>query len=189
MNALDLIRRIMPRGVLVAAVIAMALPAAVEAQVVRDPGVHIQRGRTTPVRLSGPRVGVTWFQGKAADSLEAELGIGPVITQFGWQFEHRLFSIEGGASGVSEYVILLGGLDQSEVIPSLSWIMGVRTFTGFEVGAGPNVSPAGVSLVGAVGLNFQNGGINYPVNFALASAKSGVRATVLIGFNTKNEGI
>ena len=177
------------RLVLLGAIAAAGWAGPAAAQPAAGDGIRVQRVRTTPVRLSGPRIGATWFQGKAADSLDARLGIGPVISQFGWQFEQRLFTVEGGASGVSEFVVLVGGLDQGEVLPSLSWIMGIRSFSGLELGAGPNVSGAGLALVAAGGVNLQSGGINYPINFAVASSKYGVRATMLIGFNTESIGL
>lgn len=175
-----------------AVIVALALCAGAAAKPVAaqvDPGVRVQRVRTTPIRLSGPRVGVTWFQGAAADSLKERFDMGPVISQFGWQFENRLFEVEGGASGVSEVLILAGGLDRGQVLPSLTWLMGVRSYNGLEIGAGPNISAGGIAFVVGTGANFASGGINYPINFAIASSKYGVRATMLIGFNTKNMGL
>lgn len=183
----QLARRI--RGAMVIALTVTAAAGFQPAAAQLEPGVRVQRVRTTPIKLSGPRVGVTWFQGAAADSLDARLGIGPVISQFGWQFENRLFEVEGGASGVSEVLLLAGGLDRGQVLPSLTWLMGVRSYNGLEIGVGPNVSAAGLALVVGTGANFSSGGINYPVNFAIASSKYGVRATMLVGFNTKNQGL
>ena len=183
----QLARRVRRAVIIALALVAGAAAPPVAAQT--DAGVRVQRVRTTPIRLSGPRFGVTWFTGASADSLDAKLDMGPVISQFGWQFENRLFEVEGGATGISEVIVLAGGLDRGQVLPSLTWLMGVRSFNGLEIGAGPNVSAAGLAFVLGTGANFSSGGINYPINVAVASSKYGLRATMLIGFNTKNMGL
>ena len=82
------------------------------------------------------------------DKLKADEGwdLAPVVTQFGWQFEKQFFGKQGGPTAVTEAVVLFGGLEQGVVIPSLSWLVGVRASDGTEIGVGPNVTPAGVAL-------------------------------------------
>lgn len=141
------------------------------------------------IRLSGPRVGVTMFTGAAADSLDKRLGIGPTISQFGWQFERRMFQVEGGITGVHEFLVLIGGLDAGVALPSATWLLGIRGASGMEVGVGPNVSLAGLALAAGAGINIQSGGVNFPINFGVASSKYGLRTSMFVGFNTKTIGL
>ncbi|MEJ7659823.1 MAG: hypothetical protein WKG07_09440 [Hymenobacter sp.] len=48
------------------------------------------------------------------------------LTQFGWQFESRLFQLPNGVSGLVELVPLVGGLEQGHFIPSVSGLLGLR---------------------------------------------------------------
>ena len=66
----------------------------------------------------------------------------PTISQFGWQFEHEFYSKQDGPTVLNEWVFLLGGLDQGVAIPSLNWLVGLRTKEGTEFGIGPNITPA-----------------------------------------------
>ena len=58
-------------------------------------------------------------------------------------------------AAVNEWVVLLGGLEQGHVLPSLNWLVGLRTREGAEFGIGPNVTPAGVALVFAAGVTIR----------------------------------
>ena len=109
----------------------------------------------------------------------------PHISQFGWQFEKQFYSGDGRVTMVTEWVALVGGLEQSVVLPSLSWMVGVRTRDGAEFGIGPNVTPAGTALVLATGMTFRAGALNVPVNVAVVPSKSGTRVTVLSGFSLR----
>ncbi len=137
------------------------------------------------IKLSGPRVGFTVLTGKLAKDAKEDYGVSPFLTQFGWQFETRIFTTSGGLSGLAEFVPLIGGLEQGKFIPSLSALVGLRGANGFEFGIGPNVSPAGAGLALALGTNFQMEGINFPVNVAAVPSKNGVRFSVLLGFNSR----
>ena len=140
-----------------------------------------------PLKLSGPRFGLTLLSSGIVDVVETELGesVAPVLTQFGWQWETRFFSIEGGPTGVSEWVLLVGGLEQSLFLPSLTWLVGIRSGRGAEVGVGPNVTPAGAALALAGGVTLQNGPIFFPLNVAVVPSKNGVRVSFLAGFNMR----
>jgi hypothetical protein len=81
--------------------------------------------------------------------------------------------------------VLLGGLDQSVVLPSLSWMVGLRTREGAEFGIGPNITPAGAALAMAAGVTFRAGALNVPLNVAVVPAKSGTRVSVLSGFTLR----
>jgi hypothetical protein len=116
---------------------------------------------------------------------ERQLTVGPAISQFGWQFEKQFYNGAGGVTALNEWVGLVGGLDQGVVIPSISWLVGFRTKEGAEFGLGPNVTPAGASLVVSAGVTFRAGVLNVPVNFAVVPSQAGTRVTVLTGFTLR----
>lgn len=141
---------------------------------------------TERVNLSGPRVGVTWLSAGVHQKVRDEnIDVAPVISQFGWQFERQFYAVEGGPAAVTEWVLLVGGLEQGTVLPSLSWLVGLRTLGGAEFGVGPNATPAGVALAIAGGVTKRVGVLNIPFNVAIVPSKSGVRASVLTGFNSR----
>jgi hypothetical protein len=138
------------------------------------------------VNLSGPRFGVTMLgDGVVASLQERHIEVKPMISQFGWQFEKQFFSSQGGVTAVSEWVALVGGLEQSVTLPSLSWLVGIRTRDGAEFGIGPNITPAGTALVLAAGVTLRSGVLNVPVNFAVVPSKAGTRVSFLTGFNMR----
>ena len=118
---------------------------------------------------------------------ERELTVGPHISQFGWQFEKQFYTKDSGVTMVTEWVALVGGLEQSVVLPSLSWMVGARTREGAEFGIGPNITPAGTALVLAAGMTFRGGPVNIPVNLAVVPSKSGTRVTLLSGFSLRHQ--
>jgi hypothetical protein len=139
------------------------------------------------VNLSGPRIGFTSLSQGVVDALAARsIEVQPLITQFGWQFEKQFYSKSGGLTAVNEWVVLVGGLEQDVVLPSLSWIVGLRTPEGAEFGVGPNITPAGTAIVFAAGVTFRSGALNLPVNVAVVPMKSGVRFSMLAGFNFRS---
>ena len=139
------------------------------------------------ISLSGPRFGATVLSNGVIDKLRIEDGIElrPMVTQFGWQFEKQFYSKAGGVTALNEWVALLGGLDQGVAIPSLSWLIGLRTKEGAEFGVGPNVTPAGAALVVSAGVTFKAGIMNVPMNFAVVPSKAGTRVSVLTGFTLR----
>ena len=138
------------------------------------------------VNLSGPRFGMTALSQGVVDELRRRsITVGPNISQFGWQFEKQFYSKGSGLAAVNEWVFLAGGLEQGVVLPSLSWLVGLRTREGAEFGIGPNVTPAGVSLVIAAGVTMRTGTFNVPVNVAVVPSRVGTRVSVLTGFNMR----
>jgi hypothetical protein len=136
--------------------------------------------------LSGPRFGLTLLSDGVVKTLDDRgIDVHPYISQFGWQFEKQFFTRDSGVTMVTEWVALVGGLDQSVVLPSLSWVVGVRTRDGAEFGIGPNVTPAGTALVLATGMTFRAGMLNIPVNVAAVPSKAGTRVTILTGFSLR----
>src|SRR4051794_13763022 len=139
------------------------------------------------VALSGPRVGMTILSQSTRDEIKKDTGItlGPVISQFGWQFEKQFYSTATGPTAVTEFVLLLGGLDQGAAIPSLNWLVGVRTREGVEFGVGPNITPAGAALAIAAGMTFRAGTLNVPFNAAVVPSRSGTRVSLLTDFSLR----
>ncbi|MEM1044058.1 MAG: hypothetical protein AAGI91_15715 [Bacteroidota bacterium] len=153
-----------------------------------QPAGDTARVSTEPVRLSGPRIGITYLSSDIVDRINDDFvdeddRVGSLITQFGWQFETRLFSTDTGLSGVTEFVPLLGGLEQGLLLPSFSFLVGLRTRSGFEFGFGPNASLGGVAYALAVGATTSYGGLNFPANVSAVVSDDGVRLSLLVGFN------
>ena len=142
--------------------------------------------QATQVNLSGPRFGITSLSDGVVSKLaENSIEIRPVITQFGWQFEKQFYSKDSGIAAVNEWVVLFGGLDQGVALPSLSWLVGLRTRDGTEFGFGPNLSPAGVAFTFAAGTTVRTGFLNVPLNIAVVPSKSGTRISFLTGFSMR----
>ena len=142
--------------------------------------------RPKVVSLSGPRFGVTSLSEGVIQDLETRGFVAPpMISQFGWQLEKAFYTADSGVAAVSEWVMLLGGLERDIAVPSLTWIVGMRTAGGAEFGVGPNFSPAGTGLALAAGVTFRHGFVNVPVNFAVVPSKAGTRVSFLTGFNMR----
>ena len=138
------------------------------------------------VNLSGPRFGVTALSDGIVNDLAARgYTARPMISQFGWQLERAFYRGDSGVAAVTEWVVLLGGLESDLKIPSLTWLVGMRSANGAEFGIGPNVSPAGTALALAAGVTFRHGYLNVPVNVAIVPSKMGTRISMLTGFNMR----
>ena len=139
------------------------------------------------VNLSGPRFGYTSLSDGVVQKLkeDRQIEVGSMISQFGWQFEKQFYNNGDGLTILNEWVGLLGGLEQSLAIPSLSWLVGFRTREGAEFGLGPNLTPAGVALAVAGGVTFRAGAVNIPLNVAVVPSKAGVRVSMLTGFSLR----
>lgn len=156
-----------------------------------------------PRRLSGPRVGFTVLNDRAIDQINDAFGreecdydatgtyrctsadvVGavPLVTQFGWQWERRLFQLSTGTTGVSELVMLVGGAERGVLIPSATFLVGVRTPGGLEVGVGPNIAGTSVGYAVAVGHTQDFGEVAVPVNVAVVLGPDGPRGSLLLGF-------
>ncbi len=135
------------------------------------------------VQAGGPRIGLTVVgNGKLRDRLRDEFDASNVITQIGWQFEQRLFTLPHGPTGLIEFVPLIGGLEQGLFLPSISGILGLRGQNGLEIGLGPNLSLAGAGMAFAAGQTIKGKYVNVPINFAVVPAREGTRVSFLIGF-------
>jgi hypothetical protein len=145
------------------------------------------RGVTDTVDMTGPRFGITMLNQQSIDTLLEKKGVTvqPMISQFGWQFEHRLYTNGDGITVLTEWIPLISGLDQGVALPSLNWLTGLRSAGGSEFGIGPNITPLGVGLVVAAGVTMKTGALHVPFNVAVATSKSGVRLSFLTGFNVR----
>jgi hypothetical protein len=137
------------------------------------------------VSLSGPRFGGTFLSEGIVKRLKGDVGltVAPCVSQVGWQFERQFYGAASAPTVVAEAVVLLGGLEQGVVLPSVSWLVGVRTKNGIEFGVGPNIDFIGAALVVSGGKTFRVGVWNVPVNLAVVPSKFGVRVSVLSGFS------
>ena len=94
------------------------------------------------LNLSGPRMGLTVFSGEtarrfAASRTEGGLEATSVMFQFGYQFETTYLN-QGGLQALFEFIPIITGLDQGQVLPSISILHGVRSNRrGFEFAFGP----------------------------------------------------
>lgn len=132
----------------------------------------------------GPRIGLTYLsQGVLDRAAEKKAFLKPVILQFGWQWEQRFVIGPQAPTLASAIVFVAGGAEQGVLIPSLSWILGVRGTNGGEFGIGPVVSLTGVNLAIAAGVTKRYGDVYVPWNLVLVTGKPGVRLSLLTGFN------
>jgi len=174
-------KRILLFGFLIG--VALAAPAFAQSPYDRQPGPGIPPYART-VSLAGPRFGLTMLNDRIIEKIkeERDIDLKPTISQFGWQFERAFYGSKEGPTVLNEWVVLLGGMDQGVPIPSVSWLVGLRTKEGAEFGIGPNVTPTGVALAIAAGVTFRAGVINVPMNFAIVPSRYGTRVSVLTGF-------
>jgi hypothetical protein len=170
---------LMRMPVVVLLLLAAAVPSAAQSVITPPPAPIV-------ANLSGPRFGITTLSDEIVTNLrDRYLDVQPVITQFGWQFEKQFYSTTGGAAMLNEWVVLLGGLDQGVALPSVSWLVGLRTEGGTEFGIGPNVTPVGWSLAFAAGTTLRTGFLNVPVNIAVVPSRNGMRVSFLTGFSKR----
>ena len=159
-------------------------------------------------KFEGPRIGATYINyGTVRDYLDLE-NKSPVITQFGWQFETRLFTAEDGTSALLEFIPLIGGFDQGLFLPSISILTGLRNATdakmSLEFAVGPNfsitrnwekeVAPS-IGLVIAVGTSIKRSNINFPINLVFVPSvgekhdgkdyETGWKLSLIFGFNSR----
>ena len=137
------------------------------------------------IQLEGPRFGATVLSHGITSRLKADhhIDVSPVITQFGWQLERQFPTGHNDIAALTELVVLVGGLEQNVVLPSASWVVGARTRSGFEFGVGPNITAVGTAIVYVAGVTHKVGTLNVPLNISIVPSESGVRTSVLTGFN------
>ena len=134
------------------------------------------------VETSGPRVGITYISGPRAMARLAENDLAQWMSLFGWHFEQIVRPQRGGPALVTQEILLVAGLDQGTAVPSLSFLVGIRTPGGWEFGVGPNLSPVGTGLVVGVGKSLRYGGVTIPLNLALVTSKGALRTSFVVGY-------
>ncbi len=137
------------------------------------------------IQSAGPRVGLVIVTGNDAKTLKDEYDVAPVLTVVGWQFEYQYAAAEFGPVGLVEFVPLIAGMEQSQFIPTVNVLVGMRTASDNEFGIGANISP-GENVVGltvSVGKTFRADGMSLPMNFAVVSVKDSLRISFTMGWN------
>ena len=132
--------------------------------------------------MAGPRVGVTYLGGYRPQNMLTGKTLTSFMTQFGWHTEQAVFPFNDGPTLVVEEVLLVGGVEQQALVPSLTFLVGVRTRGGLEFGLGPNLTLDGTALALAGGQSFDLGGVSIPVNLAVVASQGGMRTTLLLGY-------
>ena len=141
---------------------------------------------TSEIKRSGPRYGVIWLSPSLVDSISAHnkhQSVNGTTSVFGWDFQTQLLRNPHGAAPITDIVLGVAGLDQGLILPSATWLVGMRTQDDFEIGIGPNVSLAGAALALTVGRTFHSGQLNIPFDVAWVSSKIGQRVSLTTGFN------
>ena len=94
------------------------------------------------LNLSGPRLGVTYFDGTIKEIMkkpkyEGGYGVLPVMFMFGYQFEVQYLN-SGNFQALFEFLPTITGVDQGLLLPNLSILMGFRqNVKGWEIALGP----------------------------------------------------
>lgn len=135
---------------------------------------------------SGPRVGAAYLVGGSVTAERAGHPVSPLVTLFGWQIEHQFDAGPGLPTPVTELVLLAGGMEQGVVLPSASWLLGMRQRNGWEFGAGPTLTGAGIQLAVAGGVTQSIGSLNVPVTLAVVPGRRGASISVTTGFNVRH---
>ena len=136
---------------------------------------------------SGPRLGAAYLIGGSVTAERAGRHVSPLMSLFGWQIEHQF---ETGRKDLpvpmTEIVLLAGGMEQGIVLPSASWLIGLRKKNGWEAGFGPTLTGAGVQVAVAAGVTHSLGRLNVPVNLAVAPGRRGASISLTTGFNLRH---
>jgi TolB-like protein len=97
------------------------------------------------LRADGPRMGIGFFSGLNASIMKAPAQLGgfdayPFMFQFGYQFEKQYLN-EGNFQALFEFIPNISGMDQGRVIPSFTFLNGLRNNkSGFEFAFGPTLT-------------------------------------------------
>lgn len=164
------------------------------------------------ISLAGPRFGVGFLTGIAAEIMEAPRSLGgnegwPVVSHIGYQFE-KVFVSSGNTHALVEFLPTLSGLEQGVFMPAVNILLGIRNSrTGLEFAMGYNVAigknkyydqtaeshlykvALNSGLLVAAGKTFKSGRLNFPVNIYYIPGKSQThRFGVTFGFNIPRKG-
>jgi hypothetical protein len=142
---------------------------------------------------SGPRIGFMVAPGDAGISRRLEEhGLGNIVSEFGWHFEHRITPVSGGPQLLTELTPLVGGVEYGKFVPTITLSIGVRSPGGYEVGMGPSATlgagEASVGLAIAAGRSIDYGGVRIPLNLAVSTNPKGTMISVLAGYAIRRAG-
>ena len=142
--------------------------------------------RTNDDDRSGPRLGAAYLIGGSVTAENEGRRISPLISLFGWQLEHQFQTGDKALPvPVTEVVLLAGAVEQGVVLPSASWLVGLRQPSGWEGAVGPTLTGAGLQIALAAGVTRRVGDINVPINLAVAPGRRGASVSVTTGFNVR----
>lgn len=123
--------------------------------------------------ILGPRVGVNYIN-TTPEEFSEEVGktfeqgeYYPVTSLFGLSLEQRILLGQTKSHFAFQEVIMVGGLEQSIALPSISILIAYRGATGFEFGAGATFSMSGVGVIAAVGWTFSFSGVYIPLDISV----------------------
>ena len=143
---------------------------------------------------SGPRMGFMIAPGSGSISQRLkDHGLGSVVSEFGWQFEHRVAPLGGGPQLVTEAVPLLGGVEYGKLVPGITGIMGVRFPSGYEIGMGPSLTAVSATtvnkgLVIAGGKSLDYGSVCIPLNLVVSYNNKGTMISLMVGYAIHRSG-
>jgi hypothetical protein len=137
-------------------------------------------------RRSGPRIGAAYLIGGSVTAEREGAHVQPLMSLFGWQFEHQFSTgIAGAPLPIVETVFMLGGVEQNQALPSWSLIFGARQPNGWEAGLGPTLTGAGARLTFAAGVTHKLGLLNFPINLGVTPGRRGASITLTTGFTRR----
>ena len=135
---------------------------------------------------SGPRLGAAYIVGGSVTAEKQGRSFSPMTSLFGWQVEHQFRTgLSESVVPLIEFVGLVGGMEQSRVLPSATWMLGLRQPDGWEGAIGPMWSGAGLQLAFAAGITHRFGDLNVPLNLAVAPGRRGAAIALTTGFNRR----
>ena len=140
---------------------------------------------TEPDDRAGPRFGAAYLTRGSETARNEGRSLYPLTTLVGWQIEHPFDLGEDFPPFMTEFVVLVGGLEQNVFLPSATWLFAFRQTNGVEFGFGPSVNASGTQFAIAAGLTHRFSKVNVPVNVAVAPARVGVAVSVTAGLNVR----
>lgn len=135
---------------------------------------------------SGPRIGAAYLVGGSVTAEREGVTVQPLMSLFGWQFEHPFSTgIAGAPLPIVETNFMVGGIEQSRPLPSWTLILGVRQPNGWEAGLGPTLTGAGTQLTFAAGVTHKLGLLNFPINVGVTPGRRGASISLTTGFTRR----
>ena len=136
---------------------------------------------------SGFRLGAAYLIGGSVTAERDGKHVAPLMTLFGWQLEHQFPTGKKDLPvPMTEFILLVGGIEQGIALPSASLLLGLRQPNGWEAGLGPTLTGAGIQLALGAGVTRSAGALNIPFNLAVAPGRRGASISFTTGFNYKH---